>query len=238
LQASVPPQAEEFYRQAQYGEAIAILRQDNNLERSPRALALLARCLANQGEKAEALKWCRQAVLKDKLDAHAHYLLAAILIEQGEKEEALSSLRKALYLDPDFVMAHYMVGNLLLEEGQAQKAHRQFQQALGYLERYAPDQTLPEGSDLTAGRWLEIIAPLAVQEEPLCHPATPRKPFACEPKRYAKSRLRSSKKGNPCKRSLSVWPMSCMAWRPFMCGRWFPCAAWFLCPAPLLLSSA
>ena len=166
MQASVPPQAEEFYRQARYGEAIAILRQDNDLERDPRALALLARCLANQGEKAEALQWCRKAALKDKLDAHSHYLLATLLIEQGEKEEALSSLRKALYLDPGFVMAHYLAGNLLLEEGQAQKAHRHFQQALGYLERYDLDDTLPEGSNLTAGRWLEIIAPFAVQEEP------------------------------------------------------------------------
>jgi len=166
LQDSVLPQAEELAHEMKYGEAVAILRADLNLEREPRALTLLARCLVNQGEKAEALQWCRKAVLQDKLDPRTQYLLATILIEQGEQEEAFAVLRKALYLDPGFVLAHYMAGNLQLEAGQTQKARRHFQQALGYLERYAPDETLPEGSDLTVGRWLEIIAPLAVQEEP------------------------------------------------------------------------
>ncbi|HXB54638.1 MAG TPA: CheR family methyltransferase [Vicinamibacteria bacterium] len=86
----------------------------------PPAAVLLAgaRGAADGGDLEEALRLCRAAIAKDRLDAEAHRLLAAIHQERGDVAAAVPALRRAVYLDPDCAQAHLALGLLLVRRGQ------------------------------------------------------------------------------------------------------------------------
>jgi chemotaxis protein methyltransferase CheR len=86
----------------------------------PTAAVLLAgaRGAADRGDLEEALRLCRAAIAKDRLDAEAHRLLAAIHQERGDITAAVPALRRAVYLDPDCAEAHLTLGHLLVRRGQ------------------------------------------------------------------------------------------------------------------------
>ena len=157
--ASMPhEQAASLYALGRYTEAAVILReaiaQDSG---DAKAMALLARCCANQGDLAEARKWCSQAVAADKLNPGWHYLLATIVQEQGAAEEAVAALRRALYLDQDHALAHFALGNLIRRQGKLKTSERHYRNALAILRGCAQEQVLPESEGITAGRLAEII---------------------------------------------------------------------------------
>lgn len=122
-----------------------------------RAMALLARVYANQGNLVKAREWCEQAIAADKMDARCHYLRATVLQEQGAVEQAEVSLRRTLYLDPHFVLAHFTQGNLALHAGKDQESKKHFGNALALLAADHQDHIVPESEGLTAGRLREII---------------------------------------------------------------------------------
>ena len=146
------PASESGRPAVQPGEALASNQDD------PRAApALMARACANQGQLTEAIAWCEQAIVADKLNPAHHYLLATILQEQGQGDAAVWSLLRVLYLDPDFVLAHFTLGNLRLSQGRRREAQRHFDNALALLHAHPHDEPLPESEGLTAGRLTEII---------------------------------------------------------------------------------
>lgn len=131
----------------------------------PRAFALRARELANQGRLADALTWSERWVAADKVDSAAHYLHAMILAEMGEREAARRSLQRTVYLQPDFALGHFALGNLARADERAAEANRHFANAMHLLRRCSPDELLPESDGITAGRLVEIIA--ALSQEPV-----------------------------------------------------------------------
>lgn len=142
-------------RHAEAAETLlAALSQDPE---DARAMALLARVLANQGHLAQAREWCEKAIAADRLNASGHYLRALILQEQGAIEEARASTKRALYLDPNFVLAHFVLGNLARREGNLRESARHFENALSLLRAYRQEDILPESEGITAGRLMEII---------------------------------------------------------------------------------
>ena len=178
LSASVPPAvetpdpleaAESLYGQGRYAEvtgtllsspidgaapsSLACLRSGER----PRAFSLLTRALANQGQLTDARAWSERWIAADKMDCAAHYVHAMILQEMGEIEAARRSLNRALYLQPEFALAHFALGNLARADAQGE-ANRHFENALRLLRACPPDQPLPEGDGLGAGRLMEIIA--------------------------------------------------------------------------------
>ncbi|GAM10256.1 chemotaxis protein methyltransferase [Geobacter sp. OR-1] len=155
-----PPLQEAFtlYEQGAYEEAaekVALQLVLNS--RDSRALALLCRIYANQGRLTEALQMSDQALAGDKLSAGLHYLRAVILLEQGKDEESAAALKKALYLDQDLVLAHFTLANLEQRKGQLKESQRYFDTALSLLDRYQPDDLIPESDGMSAGRLKEII---------------------------------------------------------------------------------
>ncbi|MBI2748073.1 MAG: tetratricopeptide repeat protein [Burkholderiales bacterium] len=159
VSASKPhQQASALYALGRYTEAAVTLReaiaQDSG---DPKAMALLARCCANQGDLADAKNWCSQAVAADKLNPGWHYLLATIVQEQGAAEEAVAALRRALYLDQDHALAHFALGNLIRRQGKLKDSERHYRNALAILGGCAQEQVLPESEGITAGRLAEII---------------------------------------------------------------------------------
>lgn len=156
--------AEALSAQGRYGEAVESLL-GARMAGSPRALSLLTRAMANQGQLVEALAWSERWIAADKTDYAAHYVHAMILSEQGEREAARRSLNRAVYLQPDFVLAHFALGNLARTEGRGE-ANRHFENALQLLRACAADQPLPEADGLDAGRLMEFISTLLALPEP------------------------------------------------------------------------
>jgi len=164
--ADVLEQAAARYEQGCYLETVELLQEWPLLEASPepRAFSLLTRALANQGELARALEWCRRWVAADKLDPLGHYLQAVILQELGDGEPAVHSLQRALYLDPDFVLAHFAMGGLQRRNGDGPGARRHFSTALRLLHGLAPGELLRESDGMTVGRLIEIIGSILEPE--------------------------------------------------------------------------
>jgi chemotaxis protein methyltransferase CheR len=160
--AEPPPgaydQAFALYEQGRYAEtaeALAVLLASPPV--ALRAMALVARALANQGNLAEAVGWCDKVIAADKLNPGAHYLRASVLHEQGNLNEAVQSFKRVLYLDADFVLAHFALGNLARIEGKFREADRHFEHALALTRAQPPDEILPESEGITAGRLSQII---------------------------------------------------------------------------------
>ncbi|HBA88565.1 MAG TPA: chemotaxis protein CheR [Geobacter sp.] len=147
-----------LYERGAYGEAVEMvteqLLQDKN---NTHALALLCRIHANEGRLSEALLASDRALAADKLSAGLHYLRAVILQEQGMDDEAVASLKKALYLDQDLVLAHFTLANLEQRKGKIKESQRHFNNALSLLDRYRPDDVIPESDGMFAERLKEII---------------------------------------------------------------------------------
>ena len=122
-----------------------------------KAMTLLARVYANQGNLAEALLWCERALATDKLNPLCHYLLAVILQERGQVEDAVPSLKRALYLDHDFVLAHFTLAMLTQRQGKHKEAAKHRANALRLLQQYSPEDLLPEADGMTAGRLMDIM---------------------------------------------------------------------------------
>lgn len=155
-----------FYTRGQYADVVNTLRTiqweegDRSLSSSPsreQILALLARAHANQGRLTEAQTWCEQALSLNKFDPGLYYLHATILLECGQESEARSSLTQALYLDQRFVLAHFTLGNLARQRREFQEAEKHWEKALTLLQRYRPEELLPESEGMTAGRLAQII---------------------------------------------------------------------------------
>lgn len=151
-------QAAGLYQQGRYVEAAdklaAILTE---VHQDPRAMELMARIQANQGQLTEAARWCEKAISHNKLDAACYYLLAAIQQERGQFNDAVAALKRALYLEPDLVLAHFALGNLARLQGKPREAGRHFANMLALLDKYQPEDILPESEGLTAKRLREII---------------------------------------------------------------------------------
>lgn len=166
----LPPLAESSNETAVYQEALTLYAQGAYpaaaekvaflLARNKddtRALALLCRIYANQGRLSEALTLSTQALATDKLSAELHYLHAIILQEQGQDDESAAALKKALYLNQDLVLAHFSLANLEQRKGKIKISRRYYDTASSLLDKYRPDEVIPESDGMLAGRLKEII---------------------------------------------------------------------------------
>jgi chemotaxis protein methyltransferase CheR len=130
-------------------------------EHESRALSVLARAYANQGNLAEALLWTARWIDSNKVEPAAHYLHAMILQERGERRHARRALQSAVFLQPDFALAHFALGNLAHADGRAAEANRHFANALRSLRDRSPDAPLPDSDGMTVGRLVQTINALA-----------------------------------------------------------------------------
>jgi chemotaxis protein methyltransferase CheR len=129
-----------------------------------KAMALLARAFANQGRLADALHWCERAISSDKLNPGLYCLAATILQEQRLFEKASTLLKQAIYLDRKIVLAHFALANLTRQQGKAKESRKYFANALALLQSYGHDDVLPESDGMIAGRLIEIIERLMIDD--------------------------------------------------------------------------
>jgi len=121
----------------------------------PRPLLERARVLADQGKLEEARHLCEAALGRDRLDPEAHLLLAAICQECGEIPAALEALRRVIYLAPDSAPAHFLLGSLFFRQGEHRQGRRSLETVVSLLSSVPPDESVPGGDGVTAGRLLE-----------------------------------------------------------------------------------
>lgn len=150
-------EAMTLYQQGENAAAIALLLGDPGLAGDGKALTLLARLYANEGRLDLAEECCRRALAVDRLTPERHYLLAMIRQEVGDPRGAAEALKRALFLDPDHILAHVALAGLAMAEGRKAEARRCYRNALNLLAVRAPDEALPDGDGLTAGRLTEIV---------------------------------------------------------------------------------
>jgi arylsulfatase A-like enzyme/Flp pilus assembly protein TadD len=111
----------------------AIASLEKLVSLNPRAQAFhttLARALGEDGRRAEALRYYREAVSRWPADPTLLHDLAVAAREAGELDEALRAERAALSLDPDNAAAHDGVGLLNVAAGRPAEAIASFQRAL------------------------------------------------------------------------------------------------------------
>jgi chemotaxis protein methyltransferase CheR len=160
--------AATLYEAGRYEEAESLLRTSlESSQPAPEQFVLLARCLANQGRLAEALRSCDQALAADACNIAAQYLRALVLQEQGAIDEAALSLRRTLFLDPHFPLAHVALGTLARDQGDAHAARKHLHHALETLLPLKPTDVLPNGEGMTAGQLMNLIHALVREEAPL-----------------------------------------------------------------------
>ena len=105
-------------------------------------------------------------MVPDRLNPAGHYLMAVVLLEQGQTDGSIRELKSTLYLEPSFVLAYFTLGNLYRQQGRHKEAGKNFENALLLLDARPPEEILPEGEGMTAGRLAEIIHTMRDQEKP------------------------------------------------------------------------
>ena len=128
------------------------LPADNDYQ--TKALGLLAKVYANQGNLSEARNLGEQAIVKDKLNPAVYFFLASVCQEQGDHAESVRLLKQSLYLDHDFVLAHFHLASLVANPAEAKK---HLKNTLSLLTTRTADEVLPGSDGLTVGRLLETV---------------------------------------------------------------------------------
>ena len=154
-----------FYEQGAYREAAAkVFSQLKKNKNNTRAIILLCRIYANEGRLSEALTLSDQALATGLLSAELHYLRAVILQEQGRDDESAASFKKALYLKKDLILAHFSLAKIEQHKGKNRESQIHFNNALSLLDRYHPDEVIPESDGMLAGQLKELIQVTAARK--------------------------------------------------------------------------
>lgn len=146
-----------YYEAGYFDEAEDMLKLLINGKPKQEDVLLMARIKANLGKLDEALNYCRDSLLINKLNPDSYYLLAMIESEMGQYEHAYISLRKSFYLDPHKIITNFNLGTLALQLKKVKEANKHFQNTSDLLENMEREDTVPDSDGMTAGRLKEII---------------------------------------------------------------------------------
>jgi chemotaxis protein methyltransferase CheR len=116
-----------------------------------------ARTAADRGEWAAALEQATQVTTLAPLDVRAHYLLGQIHEHADARADALTAYRRSVYLDPGFVAGMLGMARIWQQDGCYADAGRALRGAKRRLERYPPDDTLPDAEGATVAEVLAYI---------------------------------------------------------------------------------
>jgi chemotaxis protein methyltransferase CheR len=111
---------------------------------------LRAQAYANQGDLAQAIAACEQAILLDADFLDPLYLLVQIAEEQQNSQQAKSLLKKILYLDPAAIAAYIDLGTLYVNEGDISRAQKMFQSAWELLQSLPAEQSVQYRGSVSA----------------------------------------------------------------------------------------
>lgn len=122
----------------------------------PRAPYMIAKIHAGRLDQDAAEKWVSAALERDRLFAPAHYVRGLVAAEDGRREDAVAAFRRCVYADPAWPLGHFVLAETLLRLGQKQRAAGALRNLERLLKDAPPDEPVPEGDGLTAGRLREL----------------------------------------------------------------------------------
>jgi protein O-mannosyl-transferase len=99
-------------------------------ERNFVAFTVIASALAEQGQPAEALEWCRKSLEISPDYPEAHHTLGAIYAKLERYDDAVASYRKAAELDPSYPDPRAGLGSVLVKQGKFTEAESWCREAL------------------------------------------------------------------------------------------------------------
>jgi len=111
--------------------------------------------LANPGNLRLALRACDPVILREPLNAGAHYYHGMILAQHAEWAAAERSLRRCLYLERSLALAHFYLGVVLDRLGQATQKH--FLNAQDLLANQPEHALVPLGQGLTVREFRSLL---------------------------------------------------------------------------------
>ena len=100
--------------------------------RGRRLAAALA--AAGKGHRDAALAEVQALLVRNPLDADAHFVYGLVVLEAGEPASAVAAFRRALYTDPTFALAAFTLGCAHDALGDKAAARRAYEQALRTLD--------------------------------------------------------------------------------------------------------
>jgi chemotaxis protein methyltransferase CheR len=128
--------AVDLLRRERYAEARAVLAGlPEDSARDPGVLLLSAVLLTHGGDLARAEQVCRDLLVRDEMNAGAHYLMALCREDAGAPQSAVEHDQTAAYLDPGFAMPRLHLGLLARRAGEREAARRELERAVVLLER-------------------------------------------------------------------------------------------------------
>ncbi|MDY7079723.1 MAG: CheR family methyltransferase [Chloroflexota bacterium] len=119
--------------------------------------AFLGQACANLGDWEDAERWCRQAILLDKLALEAYYILALVLQHQGELDEAIAAMKRVIYIDRHYVLGHFGLADLYRNNGQLPQALKSLDNARHLLDMCAENEFILGSGGITAGSLRQAI---------------------------------------------------------------------------------
>ena len=111
---------------------------------------------ANQGDWENALRFAKELLDSDNLNALVHFHYALVQEQLGNHAESERSLRRAIYLDRQAVLTHYHLGRLLQSRGEWRQAARSFNNALELLESLPDEAALTDADGLTVAELRKV----------------------------------------------------------------------------------
>jgi chemotaxis protein methyltransferase CheR len=126
----------ELLKEERFADALELLGAETaKSAQDPDSLLLRAALLTHSGQLAAAERVSAQLLVRDELNAGAHYLLALCRESAGDQAGALEHDRTAIYLDSSFAMPRLHLGLMARRAGDWDEARRQLTEALPLLKR-------------------------------------------------------------------------------------------------------
>ncbi len=110
LDDEVSQQARAFYAQNNIDEALDLLTQKKESERSAHDWLLIGNIMQDKNKLPEAMYMFNHAIIADEKFYKAHYNLGYIYLSQDKPNMALSEFKKAVKYKPDFAYGYYNIG--------------------------------------------------------------------------------------------------------------------------------
>ncbi len=117
--------AVEFFEKKEYRPAMKNFF--SVLETNPknaRALFIMGRISADQGNISEAVIWCEKTLKEEPLFFEAYFLLALLRLEEENLEEAVNLLKKVIYIEPEFLPGYSYLENIYQKQGKPESARK------------------------------------------------------------------------------------------------------------------
>jgi chemotaxis protein methyltransferase CheR len=134
LPVAAPKTRAERPRAAQPGRRSPVPHPRTPPQESRERRLAAALAAAGQGQRDAALADVQSVLVRNPLDADAHFVYGLVVLEAGEPARAVAAFRRALYTDPTFALAAFTLGCAHDALGDQAAARRAYEQALRTLD--------------------------------------------------------------------------------------------------------